>query len=185
MTSSETQRLAELFHHRWCVPILAELFDRQGVRVATLIHCLQGSRGAIRQALDFLEGEGWIRWLVHHTHPLAPEYVVTDRATPVAQAASKLYRTLDRYSVQNVAWKKWNIPVLGATEEDGYRFSELIGRIPKITDRALSSALRELETNNLVTREIARTMRSAVAYVPTVPGKTIRVHIQSLADVIT
>ncbi len=184
MAPSDTRRLAKLFHRRWSVPILAELFDGRGVSVAALVHGLQGSRGAIRQALDSLAAAGWIRRLDHHTHPLAPEYVLTDHAAPVARAASELSSALDRYSDPKVAWKKWNIPVLGAIADSGCRFSELAGRVPGITDRALSSAIRELEANSLVTRQIALTTRSAVAYVPTLAGKEIRAHIKALAGVI-
>jgi DNA-binding HxlR family transcriptional regulator len=68
---------------------------------------------------------------------------------------------------------KWKLPIIGALFFGKKRFKELERDITKITPRMLSKELRELEVNQLVTRNVYDTIPPTVEYELTDYGKSL------------
>jgi DNA-binding HxlR family transcriptional regulator len=154
--------LAPLFHHRWAVPILAELSRQRGSRFAALAGRLGVGRESLTRTLAALVELGLVERNPGYGHPLRPEYVLTARGAAVAEASDGLLERLD--GLAGVALRKWSMPVLYALERAPRRFSELRAALPGITPRALTLALKDLERTGLVTRRITDDYPPATIY---------------------
>jgi len=149
-------RLAQLFHHRWAVPLLAELDHHGGgERMVVLRNRLGIGRESLRRTLDALIEQGLVRPNPGYGHPLRPEYLLTDRGAAVATACSLLMASLRRLGIERVALNKWSMPVIAALEQgDGRRFGQLRDDLPKVSPRALAMALKSLAAAGLVERDL-------------------------------
>lgn len=166
--------LADLFHHRWAVPLLAEFSSSGGGgRVAELAARLEGSRGGIRHALLSLVDLRLVAENPGHGHPLRPEYVLTPRGERVAAEAEEVVELARAWTIQDQAFRKWPLPVLYGLGDEAARFSELRTRIPAITDRALSSALQALTATQVTDRVVRGTRPPRVLYHPTARAKEL------------
>lgn len=164
----EAMSLVELFHHRWAVPVLAELATRGGGgRVAELAEALGASRGGVRQAITALEGLGLVARPRGHGHPLRPEYALTERGGVMGAEAARVLALARDWDIQDLAFRKWPLPVVYAMGERGAWFSGLRERLPGVTDRALSGALRTLGTIRLAERVVQPSRPPRVLYLPT------------------
>ena len=82
------ERLAQLFHHRWAVPVLAELHRTSGSRFVTLHRRLGIGRESLRRTLASLAEQDLVARNPGYGHPLRPEYVLTpNRARPSLRPA--------------------------------------------------------------------------------------------------
>src|SRR4051812_3041544 len=79
--------LARLAHHRWTLPVLAEIARSRGSRVAALTGTLGVSRESLRRTLAALQTEELVVRNPGYGHPLRPEYLLTARGEAVAPAA--------------------------------------------------------------------------------------------------
>lgn len=77
---------------------------------------------------------------------------------------------------------KWKGATLFHLMDGELRFSELRRRLPKVTQRILSKALRELEADGLVLRRVYPTVPPQVGYRLTRKGEALRGAIGALAD---
>ena len=156
--------LVELFHFRWAVPILAELHRQRGSRFVTLVRMLGLSRETLRQTLTALIDAGLVARNPGYGHPLRPEYVLTERGWAVADACRPLIEALRRRNLEDVALKKWSMPVLAALTHEPRRFSELRLDLAGISPRALTLALKDLESAGLVERRVTDDYPPATVY---------------------
>lgn len=143
--------IVTLFHHRWALPILAELATG-GSRFVPLANRLGLGRDSLRQTLASLIDAGLVMRNPGYGHPLRPEYVLTERGRRIAPACGALLRALRRIGVEEIGLKKWSVPVLLALVGER-RFAELrheLGASP----RALTLALKELADAGLVERRV-------------------------------
>lgn len=173
--------LARLFHRRWAVPLLAELHRSRGGRFVTLAHRLGASEGAIRESLDALIAFGLVQRNQGFGHPLRPEYVLTVAGERVAPSCHGLLQVLVSGGLGDLARRKWPLPILYAVGDGAVRYSELRGRVAGITPKALSDALKALQTFGLLSRELADAHPPAVRYAHTRLGARVRVPIAELA----
>jgi DNA-binding HxlR family transcriptional regulator len=148
-------RVVELFHHRWTVPLLAELHASRGGRVVDLAHQLDASRPAIRSTLDVAIEQGWVQRDPGAGHPLRPEYALTPAGRSIAPVCRSLLSQLETRDLIEVGLRKWSMPVLHAVDRSRWRFGELRRKLAVITDRALSTTLKQLLDAELIVREIA------------------------------
>lgn len=156
--------LIELFHHRWAVPILAELHNQRGSRFVTLARTLGLSRESLRQTLGALVDGGLVRRNPGYGHPLRPEYLLTERGARVASGCQPLIKTLRRRDLEDVCLRKWSMPLLASLTEGPRRFSELREELERISPRALTLALKELEAAGLVERRVTSDYPPATLY---------------------
>jgi DNA-binding HxlR family transcriptional regulator len=149
-----SSRLVDLAHHRWSIPILADLEPRGGARIVELAHRVGGSREAVRQAADMLVRMGLLAPNPGHGHPLRPEVMLSEAGRRAAGSAVALERALARADATDLARRKWTLPVLLSLRSGAARYGEVRRTLPRVTDRALSSALQELEQTGLVARDV-------------------------------
>jgi DNA-binding HxlR family transcriptional regulator len=160
--SSSSEELVDLFHHRWSAPALALLDDRGGVRFVEIQRKLDVGRDSLRRSLDALMALGYVRRNEGYGHPLRPEYLITE----AGRQAAALARRVSESSRRETLLRKWSVPVLAELDEPR-RFSELRASLPTVTPRALALALRDLETAELVRREVLPTRPPSTRYRPT------------------
>ena len=146
--------LVALFHNRWSVPILAELHRQRGSRFVTLTRTLGMSRESLRRTLTALIDAGLVGRNPGYGHPLRPEYVLTRAGERLAIACGPLVETLRRRKLEEVGLKKWSMPVVYALSTRPRRFSELRESLEGISPRALTLALKELESAGVVERRV-------------------------------
>jgi DNA-binding HxlR family transcriptional regulator len=109
---STSRTPVDLFHHRWAVPILAELHRHGGSRFVPLAKGLRISHESLRQTLAALIDAGLVLRNPGYGHPLLPEYVLTAAGRRIAPVCLELVETLQRLGFEDGGLKKWSIPVL-------------------------------------------------------------------------
>ena len=146
--------IVRLFHHRWAAPVLAELHRSKGSRFVTLSNRLGLGRDSLRRTLAALIDAGLVMKNPGYGHPLRPEYVLTERGRTVAPGCARLISALERLDANDVGLKKWSMPAVLALADGECRFSELRKRLPEVTPRALTLALKDLGAAELVERRV-------------------------------
>ena len=162
--------LARLVHFRWAVPVLAELQRGQGGRFVNLTHGLGVGRESLRRTLAFLTEDGLIQRNPGHGHPLRPEYLLTDDGARLAEPAAVLIDLLHDLDAIDVGLKKWSLPILTLVADGERRFSELRNALPETSNRALTLALKDLETAELVIRTVTTGYPPTTSYGATPAG---------------
>jgi len=162
--------LAELSHHRWTLPVLAEIERTRGSRFATLSERLGVSGESLRRTLGWLVDAGLVTRNPGYGHPLRPEYVFTRRGARLGPSAQRLLEALRGH--EDIGLKKWSLPVLAELGEPR-RFSELRAALPDATPRALTLALKDLRSAGLVNRTVLDDYPPAVVYEATPAGQPI------------
>lgn len=167
-------RAAALFHHRWSVPILAEMHRAGGAtRFVVLLNRLGVSRDALSHTLRALIAQGWVRRNPGYGHPLRPEYLLTRSGARLAPKCASLVSELERQDQLDVALHKWSLPILLATVVTGGRFSELKAVLSGITARALALSLKELHSAGLVDRTLVAGFPPSSRYEATRSGRRL------------
>jgi DNA-binding HxlR family transcriptional regulator len=76
--------------------------------------------------------------------------------------------------------KRWSGAIVGALMPSPRRFSEIGDAIPHISDRLLSSRLRELEAEGIVAREVLPGSPVRVRYALTPKGRALEPTVSAL-----
>lgn len=166
-------RLAALLHHRWTLPILAELGRDDGGKFVTLAHRLGAGRDALSRTLTALIEADLVARNTGHGHPLRPEYVLTPRGAPIAVPARALLGELADLGATDAALNKWSLPVLLAVASGRGRFSALLATLPGLTSRGLSLGLKTLEAAGLLKRRPLDTGSPSPVYTPSDAGQRL------------
>jgi DNA-binding HxlR family transcriptional regulator len=169
--------LVDLCHHRWTLPVLAEIERTQGSRFATLTGTLGVAGESLRRTLRALQDAGLVTRNPGYGHPLRPEYVFTERGRRLGVPAQRLLDALR--GNEEIGLKKWSLPVLAALDEPR-RFSELRAALPPATPRALTMALKDLQRAGLVRRTVTDDYPPAVVYQLTAEARPIAAAARSL-----
>ena len=77
---------------------------------------------------------------------------------------------------------KWSVMILTLLNERPTRFNELRRRLEGITHKALTQALRRLERNGLIARQVLPTSPVAVEYSITELGRTLQIPLGAAYD---
>jgi DNA-binding HxlR family transcriptional regulator len=170
--------ITRLFHHRWAAPVLAELHRSKGSRFVTLANRLELSRESLRRTLTALIDAGLVMKNPGYGHPLRPEYVLTERGQELAPACARLIDALGRLGLNDVGLKKWSMPAVLALAGGECRYSELRKRLPEVSPRALTLALKDLDAARLVERRVTGDYPPATVY-------RLRGRAQPLARILT
>lgn len=171
--SHPATRLVPLCHHRWTLPILAELHRQDGCRFAALRQGLGVSSESLRVALDAMMEAGLARRHEGDGHPLRPEYVATHQGGKLGAAAVALVDHLARIGMTEVALRKWSLPLLAVLPAGGGRFTEIREALPGATARAIAAGLRDLEAAGLVRRTLTASWPPHALYATTPAGGRI------------
>jgi DNA-binding HxlR family transcriptional regulator len=152
-TQPNLEPLIALCHHRWSIPILAELHRDNGAKFVTLVERLKISRDALSRTLDALVQLGLIKRNTGYGHPLRPEYILTTSGKQIGQDALELLHHLQQLEAVNTGLKKWTLPILHAIHDRINRFSSLREILPNLSPRALTLTLQDLEQLAWLTRQ--------------------------------
>jgi DNA-binding HxlR family transcriptional regulator len=167
-TNPGIANLIGLFHHRWAVPVLAELDRTGGARAIALMRRLDVGRESLQRTLQALVERGLVQQNPGYGHPLRPEYLLTQRGAHVAPACRALLDGLRSLELESVGLNKWSMPVLVALwAGEGTpprRYSELRDRLPGISPRALTLTLKALADAGVVERTVLDTFPPATRY---------------------
>ncbi|UZR96434.1 winged helix-turn-helix transcriptional regulator [Chondrinema litorale] len=82
----------------------------------------------------------------------------------------KLYYTPIEFAISHIGGT-WKMPILWRLQNSPQRFSELKNDIPHITDKMLTSQLRELESKGMINRKVYAVVPPKVEYTLTEKGK--------------
>ncbi len=162
-----------LFHHRWAIPLIAELERRQGERFAVLARRFALSRESLSQTLAYLVDRGFVRRNPGYGHPLRPEYILTASGERIAPACIRLSEQLKRELLEDLGLRKWPLPIVHFISSQGraVRFGEVLNAYDAITPRALSDALKRLEDAGLLQRVVTEEFPPATRYSLTAMSK--------------
>ena len=169
--------LVALCHHRWTLPVLAEIERTRGSRFATLGGTLGVSNESLRRTLRALETQGLVTRNPGYGHPLRPEYVFTGRGARLGPRARRLLGELAGH--EEIGLKKWSLPVL-ATLGEPRRFSEIGAALPEASPRALTLALKDLRAAGFVQRTVTDDYPPAVVYELTPEARPIAAAARAL-----
>jgi DNA-binding HxlR family transcriptional regulator len=172
--------LVALFHNRWSVPILAELHRQRGSRFVALTRTLGMSRESLRRTLAALIDGGLVGRNPGYGHPLRPEYVLTSSGERIAAACRPVVERLRTGGLEDVALKKWSMPVVFALGEGPMRFSELREALEGISPRALTLALKDLEAAGLVDRRVTDDYPPSTVYRLTRTGRPLAILLRQV-----
>lgn len=173
MRTQDIHRLIALFHHRWTVPVLAELQRGSGAKFVTLVKRLGISRDSLRRTLAALIHHRWVTRNPGHGHPLRPEYVLTRTGARIAPWCARTIKLLRALGIEDVALRKWSIPVAFALGRGRERFSEIKDFLSTSTARALTQSLKELQSAGLVERVVSDEYPPATYYRLTSRGRRL------------
>ncbi len=177
---SNERALIDLFHHRWAVPVLAELHRSRGSRMVTLAHRTGAARESLRRALDDLAQRGLVERNPGYGHPLRPEYVLTAAGARLGPACVRLIDQLAELGLGDVGMRKWSMPVVAALDTDR-RFGELRAMLPGVTPRALTQALKTLSAAEAVERSVEATYPPRTSYRLSARVRPLRATLLGLA----
>ena len=141
--------------------MLAELRHERGSRFVTLETRLGVTPDSLRRTLNALIDDGLVARNPGYGHPLRPEYVLTDEGRHVAGVCDRLLAILN--GLEDVALRKWSMPVVHALGPGAMRFSELRAALA-VSPRALTLALKELQAAELVERTVTDDYPPASVY---------------------
>jgi DNA-binding HxlR family transcriptional regulator len=103
--------------------------------------------------------------------------------TDVTAPIDSVYRAhcASRFALEQLA-DKWTILILSVLCEHPTRFNAIRRRLEGVTQKALTQALRRLERNGLVAREVIASSPVAVEYRITPLGRSLREPLAALQD---
>lgn len=144
----------------------------------TLVKRLGLSRDSLRHTLNALIREGWVMKNPGHGHPMRPEYLLTPSGEGLAPWCRRLLSLLAALGIEEVASRKWSMPVALALRSGHRRFSELKASLPGLTARALALTLKHLQTARLVERRVSEDYPPATRYRLTRRGRRLAIVLE-------
>lgn len=82
----------------------------------------------------------------------------------------KVYYNPVEFAMQRIGGT-WKIPILWRLKDKVYRYSELKKSIPHVSDKMLTSQLRELENHGFISRKVYAVVPPKTEYTITEKGK--------------
>ena len=162
-----------LFHHRWALPILAQLYKDHGSKYATLLNHLGLSRSMLSSTIKVLIENDLVMKNPGHGHPMRPEYIMTQRGKKIGPYCHRLYSYCVENNLSELMKFKWAIPILNEILSGHFRFNEIKSGLSEITNRSLSLDLKLLTEKKLIARSLTEGFPPATIYSSTKKGKSL------------
>lgn len=144
----------KLMERAWSLRILALMGRGVLGRQAVLLAESGAGRTAFGHSLEHLVDLGLLARNPGHGHPLRPEYILTPLGQANAPAAMRIDAIAGRAGGSTVLRRVWSLPVLAVSQSPRH-FSEIkSGLGGQITDRALSTSLKQLQGQHWLRREV-------------------------------
>lgn len=145
--------LVKITSRAWSLSILALLHRGIPGRQAALLAASGASRTAFSQSLIHLHDLGLLERNPGHGHPLRPEFRLTVKGAEMAIMADKILSVVPEEAGRVLLRRTWTVPILSVGQTPR-PFAELKGKLPAITDRALSLSLQRLQAQSWIQRTI-------------------------------
>ena len=172
--------LVELAHHRWNIPIIAELYRQSGAKFVTLANTLGVSRGSLSASLDDLIELGFVVRNFGHGHPMRPEYLLTDAGNAIGRECLSLRYLLRRRQEEGMAYRKWTLPLVAAIGDETRRFNEVQIILPAASPRAITLGLKTMLAERWAQRSVIDDFPPTAAYALLPKGRSVLGHITQL-----
>ena len=137
----------------WSLKVLALMHEGVPGRQAPLLAASGASRTTFVHSLRHLEDLGLLERNPGHGHPLRPEFRLTPAGQALAPIAHRIETAVRDDTGATLLRKAWTVPLLAVANRPKV-FSELKRELKPITDRALSTSLRELNNRNWIERSV-------------------------------
>lgn len=147
----KTSNQYQIFHYRWDIPLLAEMFRTNGAKFITLANRCGISRGVLKTSLTRLIASGLIAENPGYGHPMRPEYILTEAGKAIGPFCVAFLQEGAKREVTEVFRNKWSCPAIIATGDETIRFNALKKQLSPVTSRALSSTLKLLQDHDCMT----------------------------------
>ncbi|MEM7432840.1 MAG: winged helix-turn-helix transcriptional regulator [Pseudomonadota bacterium] len=165
--------LIALAHHRWNIPVIAELERQSGAKFVSLANRLGVSRGSLTASLSDLIDLGLVQRNSGHGHPLRPEYLLTEQGQRIGQHCNKISRLVAKRREEKLAYSKWTLPLVAAIGNGASRFNEVRDSLPVATPRAIALGLKSLTHYQWADRSIIDDYPPAAGYILLPKGERI------------
>lgn len=172
--------LIELVHHRWNIPVIAELYRRSGAKYVTLVNTLGVSRASLSTSLDDLIEQGLVTRNAGHGHPMRPEYLLTDDGLVIGAHCLSLARLVGRRKEASLAFRKWTLPLVAAIGDETRRFNEVRSALGAATPRAVTLGLKSMLAGRWATRILIDDYPPATGYELMPRGRQVLACVSSL-----
>lgn len=153
-SNKKLRKNQNIFQFRWSVPILSEIYERNGARFITLLNRLGVSRSVLASTLAKLIEGGFVIRNPGYGHPLRPEYILTEQGKETAPFCQELMRHVKANKAERLVHSRWAAPILLLLSQEDIRFSGLRSRLTPITPRALSEELKLLGSEGYISRKV-------------------------------
>ena len=161
---SDLDPLIRLVHHRWNIPIVAELYHRSGAKFVTMVNHLGVSRSALSASLAGLVDRGLVRKNTGHGHPMRPEYLLTSDGEGIGDQCLALTRLVRQGDEADLAFRKWTLPLVAAIGDETRRFNEMRSLLVDATPRAIAIGLKSLTQRQWAVRTLIDEYPPAAGY---------------------
>ena len=160
-----------LSRHRWTVPVVARLQQGDRLGPASLASALGSARSALSRPLVMLQRQGWV-------HREATGLVLAGSGLTWGAPCQELVQRVRGH--EELAFRRWTLPVLQALQGWELRFNELRALLPDATSRALIQALKPLIATNWVQRTVLTGFPPVAVYGLTSAGLELCLPLGSL-----
>lgn len=133
-----------LVERRWNIPVLAALHEQSGAKFVTLANRLGAGRSSLSASLSYLIEQGFVRRNTGYGHPMRPEYLLTPAGEHIGAHCAALAKALRDDREQDLAYRKWTLPLVAAIGGELVRFRDLRDGLTLATPRAITLGLKSL-----------------------------------------
>lgn len=172
--------LIDLVHHRWNIPIIAEIHARSGAKFVTLVNSLPISRSALSASLQDLIALGIVARNEGHGHPMRPEYILTRVGEQLGADCEELVRVVSRRRAGDIAFRKWTLPIVAAIGDQAVRFNEVRSALENASPRAVTLTIKTLLSRKWIARNIIDDYPPAAGYQLMATGRRILTCVDDL-----
>lgn len=149
----DIRTLVNLTSRAWSLNIMASIHAGVPARQAPLLAATCASRTSFAASLKHLAELGLLERNPGHGHPLRPEFRLTPAGVNAAKIAYRIVNAVPDDSEFALLRRSWTVPILALTDKP-QRFSAMKSSLTRITDRALSASLHQLEDREWIQRDI-------------------------------
>jgi DNA-binding HxlR family transcriptional regulator len=152
-------KIIKLCERRWALLALCALAEGAPQRAFPLAQYLGAGRAGVHDALQHLLALGLLQKTKGYGHPLRPEFSLTSAGHKMTKMAAPYARNVQKLPVLGGRpLGKWGLPILISARKP-IGFSNLGRRLERVTDRALSLSLRELEEKQFLSYKVDQAIR--------------------------